>query len=75
MRNPLVNNYSKLNDMREAIEDILSFIQGMNEDSFIRDLKTCYAVERGLIILGEAARKVTPDYTAACMAGNHPHAR
>lgn len=64
MREPLINNFSKLNDMRDAMEDILSFTAGMDKTSFIADIKTCYAVERGLIILGEAAKKITPDFIA-----------
>lgn len=51
--------------MREAMEDILSFVKDMDESAFIADIKTCYAVERGLIILGEAAKKITPEFMHA----------
>ncbi|MCJ7568049.1 MAG: DUF86 domain-containing protein [Anaerolineales bacterium] len=47
-------------DMIEAADLVASFIQGMNEEQFLADKKTQFAVVRALEIIGEAAKKV-PD--------------
>ena len=49
-----------LHDMLENAEKALSFVDGMNYDTFDKDDKTIYAVIRAFEIIGEAARKI-PD--------------
>lgn len=45
-------------DIIEAIEDALNFVEGMNYEDFIKDKKTVYAVIRALEIVGEAVKKI-----------------
>jgi uncharacterized protein with HEPN domain len=47
-----------LRDMLENAEKALSFVQGMDYDSFCTDDKAVYAVIRALEIIGEAARQI-----------------
>jgi uncharacterized protein with HEPN domain len=48
-------------DMKTASEDIQSFINGLMYDSFVNDKKTRYAVERQLLVIGEAANHVSEE--------------
>ncbi|MCO6490690.1 MAG: DUF86 domain-containing protein [Phaeodactylibacter sp.] len=48
-------------DMIEAARRILLFTEGMDFDSFSRDLKTSDAVLRNLQVLGEAAKMVSSE--------------
>jgi uncharacterized protein with HEPN domain len=47
-----------LRDMLENAEKALSFVQGMDYDSFSTDDKAVYAVIRAFEIIGEAARQI-----------------
>lgn len=47
-----------LNDIREAIDAIVSYVGDMDYDGFMRDKKTIDAVLRNLEIIGEAAKNV-----------------
>ena len=47
-----------LQDMLENAEKALSFVQGMDYDSFCTDDKAVYAVIRAFEIIGEAARQI-----------------
>jgi len=47
-----------LRDMLENAEKALSFVQGMDYDSFCTDDKAVYAVIRAFEIIGEAARQI-----------------
>ena len=47
--------------MLEAIEQVESFVTGMNQAEFEADKRTLFACIRGLEILGEAARHVGED--------------
>jgi uncharacterized protein with HEPN domain len=47
-----------LHDMLENAEKALSFVQGMDYDSFCMDDKAVYAVIRAFEIMGEAARQI-----------------
>ena len=49
-------------DMKTASEDIQSFINGLLYDSFVNDKKTRYAVERQLIVIGEAANHISEEF-------------
>lgn len=47
-------------DIRQSALDIRSFMAGIDEATFLKDLKTQRAVERALEIVGEAAKKLSP---------------
>ncbi|MDK1031509.1 MAG: DUF86 domain-containing protein [Planctomycetia bacterium] len=46
-------------DMREAAKEILDFTEGMNLNQFESGKVVRYAVERQLLVIGEAARQVS----------------
>jgi uncharacterized protein with HEPN domain len=57
-----------LEQMRIATTDALSFVEGMHKDEFIADKRTQQAVVMSIIILGEAATRITgkhPEFTVA----------
>lgn len=45
-------------DTIEAMDDAISFVEGMNYDDFVKDRKTVYAVIRAMEIIGEAVKKI-----------------
>lgn len=49
-------------DMREAAKEVVEFTQSQNFAGFCKDKKLRYAIERLLLIVGEAASKVSPDF-------------
>ena len=49
-----------ISDILEASAQIARFIQGMTLEDFSADNKTQFAVIRGLEIIGEAVRKISP---------------
>jgi uncharacterized protein with HEPN domain len=49
-----------ISDILEASTQIAQFIQGMTLEDFSADKKTQFAVIRGLEIIGEAVRKISP---------------
>ncbi len=50
-----------IEDIVEAMDDAVSFVEGMRYDDFVKDRKTIYAVIRAIEIIGEAAKKI-PDW-------------
>ena len=50
-----------LRDMLENAEKALSFMQGLDYNSFCKDDKAMYAVTRAFEIIGEAARQIPED--------------
>lgn len=54
-----------LRDMLENAEKALSFVEGLDYDSFYNDDKALYAVIRALEIIGEAARQIPEDVREA----------
>lgn len=48
-----------INDMREAIHRIASYLGGMSYEAFIADIKTQDAIIRNIEIVGEAAKGVS----------------
>ena len=50
-------------DIWESIEKIERYIEDMTQDSFQKDEKTTDAVDRNLEIIGEAAGRLTEDFT------------
>lgn len=47
-------------DIQEAMENSCTFVDGMEFSEYVDDVKTNMAVERAIIVIGEAARNV-PD--------------
>lgn len=47
-----------LQDICDAIADIIEFVAGMDKEAFAKDKKTFNAVIRSLEIIGEATKKV-----------------
>lgn len=45
-------------DIIKAMDDALTFIEGMNYKDFLNDRKTVYAVIRALEIIGEATKNI-----------------
>jgi len=50
-------------DMLQAAREIADMNGGVGFNAFVDDLKLMRATERGLEILGEAARRVSPSFT------------
>jgi uncharacterized protein with HEPN domain len=46
-------------DMREATSDIVAFVKGVKYPRFIQNRMIRYAVERQLLVIGEAANHVS----------------
>ncbi len=46
-------------DMREAAQEVLEFIRGVNYSRFASDKILRYAVERQIHVIGEAAKRVS----------------
>lgn len=49
-------------DMRTAAREILEFMHGVSQAEFERNNQLRYAVERQLMVIGEAARHVSDEY-------------
>jgi len=47
-----------IEDIVEAMNDAMSFVEGMEYDDFLKDRKTVYAVIRAIEIIGEAVKKI-----------------
>jgi len=45
-------------DVVEAMDDAMRFVEGMEYDDFVKDRKTVYAVTRAIEIIGEAVKKI-----------------
>jgi uncharacterized protein with HEPN domain len=45
-------------DIIKAMDDALTFIEGINYEEFLKDRKTVYAVIRTLEIIGEATKNI-----------------
>lgn len=56
----------RFGDIVENIDLILKFTKGMEFDQFLADDRTRMAVERCLLIIGEAARKLGSEAEARC---------
>jgi uncharacterized protein with HEPN domain len=63
---PFRDSLSSLRDIYEAIESIERFILGMDFSVFKADEKTNAAMERKLLLLSEAARRLGDDSEKLC---------
>lgn len=53
-----------IEDIIEAMSDVMRFVESMEYDDFTEDRKTIYAVIRAIEIIGEAVKKI-PDQVKA----------
>ncbi|MGB9975805.1 DUF86 domain-containing protein [Thermovenabulum sp.] len=49
-------------DIKDAINAVQNFVEGMDKTSFTHDLKTIYAVRKALEIIGEAAKNIPQSF-------------
>jgi uncharacterized protein with HEPN domain len=63
---PFRDPLSSLRDIYEAIESIERFVRGTDFSVFQADEKTNAAVERKLLVLSEAARRLGDDAEKLC---------
>ncbi len=50
-----------IEDIIGAMDKASSFVESMNYDEFVRDVKTVYAVIRAIEIIGEAVKNIPED--------------
>lgn len=53
-------------DMQSACDQVMDFMKGIDLEAFSTDRMRCFAVERALEILGEAAGRVSPEFQRSC---------
>ena len=51
-----------LEDIRIAADDVAEYVRGMRLEDFLADRRTQDAVERQLIIIGEAANRLSAEF-------------
>lgn len=56
------DNAAYLLDIRQAAQAAVSFIEGMDEAAFRSDAKTQAAVQHQIMIIGEAAKRLSPEF-------------
>ncbi|HYQ73297.1 MAG TPA: HepT-like ribonuclease domain-containing protein [Gammaproteobacteria bacterium] len=61
---PLERDAAHLWDMLDAARQTAGFAAGIGLDQLLADVRTRYAIERSLEIIGEAARRVSPQTRA-----------
>jgi uncharacterized protein with HEPN domain len=59
-----------IDHIQQAAADVCSFVEGLAKDDFLSDKRTQQAVIMSIIIIGEAATKVTESYAGFTVA--HP---
>jgi len=50
-----------IEDILEAMTNVIEFTKGMSYEEFVKDTKTVYAVIRALEIVGEAVKNIPED--------------
>jgi len=60
--NQINKNYAFLWDMSESCQRIILFIKNTSWEDYQNDILLQSAIERQLEILGEAARRISPDF-------------
>ena len=51
-----------IQDILEAINNAIQFVNDMTYDEFVQDKKTVYAVVRAIEIIGEAVKNIPKDF-------------
>lgn len=59
-------DFDYLSDILDAVRKARGFVAGMAFEDFEADSRTLFAVTRALEIVGEAAKKITPELRASC---------
>ena len=59
---PEDRDLSYLWDMRQAATEIIEFMRGVSYDSYEHDKKLRYAIERQLMVIGEASAHVSTEF-------------
>lgn len=54
--------YSSLFDILTASKNILQFINGMTLLQFENDIRTSFAVQHQLMVIGEATKRISPEF-------------
>ncbi|MDJ0579005.1 HepT-like ribonuclease domain-containing protein [Crocosphaera sp.] len=55
-------NLSSLLDINQFSQDLLQFVENMDEEYFLTDKKTQNSVLYNITIIGEAVKKLTPEF-------------
>jgi uncharacterized protein with HEPN domain len=50
--------------LRDALEEVREFLEGMKYEDFVEDKRTRNAVLRSFEVMGEASRRVSPEFRA-----------
>ncbi len=53
---------SPIMDIKLAADRAISFAQGMDRDRFLSDERTRWAVYSQIVLIGEAANRISPDF-------------
>lgn len=64
MKAGIQRDFVKLSDIQRNMRMIAKFTDALDFKSFVKDEKTCYAVERALAIIGDAVKLLSPSLTA-----------
>jgi uncharacterized protein with HEPN domain len=51
-----------LEDIKESIENSISFTKGLSFDLYCSDIKTVHAVQHNFMIIGEAVARIPEEY-------------
>lgn len=54
--------YSSLFDILTASKNITQFIIGMTLEQFENDIRTSFAVQHQLMVIGEATKRISPEF-------------
>ncbi len=61
----LRNDPKRLNDILQAIDTILQYVEGRDKEAFLADKRSYHAVIYNLMIIGEAANMLTFEFREA----------
>ena len=62
MNQPLDKNKSYIQDILNSCNKCLAFTKGMNFEDFEKDDKTISAVQHQILIIGEATKRLSPEF-------------
>ena len=62
MNQPLDKNKSYIQDILNSSNKCLAFTKGMNFEDFEKDDKTISAVQHQILIIGEATKRLSPEF-------------
>ena len=56
------NNALLLFDIKESVDNIISFTKNLSFEMYCADIKTIHAVQHNFMIIGEAAARISEEY-------------